>query len=84
MQPQLSLILKELFDVANTRVTIVHPLKYLVTGECVSVAELTERVRAHNQTLIGYVDKDTKSVVVSDGQEEIRWQDVQSLIVLTD
>lgn len=82
MQPELSLILKELFDVQQTSVSTMNPLAYMREGEHVSFEELTERVRANRQTLIGYVDRATKSVPISRKGEAVKWEEVQSLIVL--
>lgn len=83
MQPELSGVLKEMFDVDGAAVTVRHPLKYMAYGETVALEELQERARQHGEILLGAVDSATKGAVLIDKKATVRHCDIKSLIVLS-
>ena len=83
MQPEMSFVLQELFDAKDARVSIKHPLEYMRRGETVLFEELQERARAHQETIVGFVNHQTNGKTLTRQDVEVRWDDVQSLIVLT-
>eukprot|EP00892_Ulva_mutabilis_P008060 jgi/Ulvmu1/5626/UM023_0165.1 len=83
MQPELSTVLKELFDVEDAAVTVRHPLKYMQYGETVALGELQERARQHGEIVLGVVDSSTNGVVMTNKQAAVRHRDIKSLIVLS-
>lgn len=83
MQPELAFVLRELLDAKDCRVSIKHPLEYMHRGETVSFEELTERVRSHKETIVGFVNDKTNGVMLTRKDTLVGWDDVKSLIVLT-
>lgn len=83
MQPELSNVLKELFDVDDAAVTVRHPLKYMQYGEEVALGELQERARQHGEIVLGVVDGSTNGVVMTNKKAVVRHSDIKSLIVLS-
>lgn len=83
MQPELSFVLRELFDAKDARVSIRHPLAYMHQGEAVAFEELQERARVHKETIVGFVNDQTNGETLTRRDTVVRWDDVKSLIVLT-
>lgn len=83
MQPELSHILRELFDVSECRISLRHRLAYMKVGETVSFGELAERARINRETIVGYVNQHRSSIVVTNRDQTVKADDVRSLVVLT-
>ena len=83
MQPELSHILSELFDVSECRISLRHPMAYMREGETVAFGELGERARQHRETVVGYVNQNRNSIVVTNEDQTVKADDVKSLVVLT-
>lgn len=83
MQPELSHILRELFDVSECRISLRHPMAYMHESEIVPFGELAERARMHRETVVGYVSNNRTSVAVTNRDQAVKADDVKSLVVLT-
>lgn len=83
IQPELSGILKDVFDVDGAAVTVRHPLKYMAYGETVALGDLQERARQHGEIVLGVVDSATVGLPLTNKQASIRHCDIKSIIVLS-
>lgn len=83
MQPELSGVLKELFDVDDAAVITCNPLKYMHCDEEVILGDLQERARQHGQIILGTVDGNNTGAVKINQREILCQQDMKSLIVLS-